>query len=97
MKTFKNIKALERRLQKDIAWEDYFKLNGRMFNIYEYGGGSFMKMDYDYIYFLNKRSGDMIYIKYDCPSTRWVNGKQVKVKDYRFISLECLPQATQWR
>lgn len=97
MKTFKNIKALEKRLQNGIAWEDYFLLDGRIFNIYEYGGGSIMGLDYDYIYFLNKRSGDMVFIKYHCPSYKYVNSEKVKVKDYRFISLEYIPHATQWR
>lgn len=68
-----------------------------MFNIYEYGGGSFMQMDYDYVYFLNKRSGDMVYIKYQCPSYSYINGKRVLIKDYQFISLDYMEQATQWR
>jgi len=89
MKTFRSLEVFEKKVKDNIVWEDYFKVKGRVFRIYEYGGGSMMKMDYDYVYFLNKKTNDLIYIKYIIP---------LSVKDtYRFISLEYIENAYLWR
>jgi len=101
MKTFTSLKAFEKRLQKGIVWEDYFKLDGRTWNIYEYGGGAMFHMDYDYVYFLNKNrktnQNDVIYIRYDCPSYQYKDGVKVETKKYRFIDLELIENASLWR
>lgn len=97
MKTFKNFEAFEKRVQKAICWDDYFQLDGKMWNIYEYGGGSMMHLDYDYVYFLNKKSGNMIYVKYHCPSYSYINGEKNNIKNYQFISVELIENATKWR
>lgn len=97
MKTFKNLQAFKKRIQNGTDWDDYFKLGGKMWNIYEYGGGSMFHMDYDYVYFLNKRSGDMIYVKYDCPSVQYIDNKKVEVRKYKFISLELQAGNSLWR
>lgn len=96
MKTFKDVGAFERRLQRGIAWDDYFMLDGRMWNIYEYGPGIGASGP-EYIYFLNKRSGDMLHIVYDCPSFQYVNGVRVQTKQYHFHKLERIEKAYQWR
>lgn len=97
MKSFKNVQALEKRLERGIAWDDFFLLGGKVYNMYEYGPGIGVNIGYDYVYFLNKRSGDMIYIKYDCPSYQYVDGVKVQTKKYRFIELETIEKAYQWR
>ena len=71
MTTFKDLKAFERRVSKTIAWDDYFTVDGRMYKLYEYGGGSMFHMDHQYAYFTNKRTHDTIYIKYHLPQTNW--------------------------
>lgn len=97
MKTFKDIKTFEKKLEKSLCWEDYIKIGGKVFKIFEYGGGSLMRLDYDYVYFYNKRSKIMIYVKYDCPSYKWENGVKVKTKDYRFIGMEIIEEPYLWR
>ena len=93
MKTFKDLKAFEKRIIKTTDWDDYFQLGGKMWHIYEYGGGSMMHMDYDYVYFRRAHSNDLIYVKYHCPS---IQAGEVKQK-YQFISLELIPDAWLWR
>ncbi len=97
MKTFKDFKAFTKRISKRIDWSDYFKLGGRLWEIYEYGGGSMMKMDYDYVYFINRRSNDLICVKYDCPNYQWIDGQEIQTKKYRFIDAEYLENAYLWR
>jgi len=97
MKTFKDFKALEKRLKKSLCWEDYIYIEGKIFKIYEYGGGGLMHMDYDYIYFYNKKSKIMVYIKYQCPSYKLENGIKIKVKDYEFINMEIIENPFLWR
>lgn len=93
MKTFKDIKTFEKKLNKSLCWEDYFKVGGKVFNIYEYGD----LPDSEYVYFLNKRTRTLIYIKYDCPASKYVNGVKVITKKWRFISLEVYENAMLWR
>lgn len=97
MRTFKNLQALEKRLQRGIAWDDYFMLGGRLYEIYEYGPGPGVNIGYDYVYFLNKRSGNLIYIKYICPSYQFINGVRQQTKSYQFIDLELQENAYLWR
>lgn len=78
------MEVFEKKLQEGIAWADYFMLGGHLYKIYEYGGGDIMKMDYEYVYFLNKRTGNLIYIKY-------------LLNPYRFISVELQENAYLWR
>lgn len=101
MKTFKDMRTFEKCLQKTTCWEDEIKIGGRIFRIYEYGGGSLMHMDYDYVYFLNrgnkKRQNTLIYIKYHCPSSGYVKGKRIITGEYRFLGMEILRDAHLWR
>jgi len=93
MKTFKDIKTFKKKLNKSLCWEDYFKIGGRVFNIYEYGD----LPNCEYVYFLNKRTNDLIYIKYDCPASEYIDGIKTTTKKYKFISLEFIPNANLWR
>ena len=106
MRTFKDYKTFEKKLNKSLCWNDYFKINGKQFKIYEYGGGSMFHMSYDYVYFYNKRSKTMLYIKYNCPSYQFkedlgkdilLSGKKINIKDYSFISFEVLENPMLWR
>ena len=97
MKTFKDIKIFEEKLKKSLCWEDFIKVGGKVFKIYEYGGGSLFKMDHDYVYFLNRKTKTLIYIKYICPSYRWENHIKKQIHHYKFISLEVIEDAYLWR
>ena len=97
MKYFKSLAHFEKRIQDKPDWDDYFMLNGKMFVIYEYGGGSMFHMDYDYVYFINRRTHDVIYVKYYCPASRYVDGKKVVTKKYQLISVEYTPNIELWR
>lgn len=97
MKSFKDYQTFVKKLEKDICWEDYFKIEGKTYKMFEYGGGSIMGLDYDYVYFYNKKSKTMIYIKYDCPSYQYKKGKRVKIKDYKFKSIEIIHEPYLWR
>lgn len=97
MKSFKDFNAFKKRIKRSTAWEDYFRMGGKMFHIYEYGGGSMMQMDYDYVYFLNKRTNDMIYVKYNLPNIQYIDGKKQVIGEYRFISAEYLENQSLWR
>ena len=88
MKYFKDFNAFVKRNTNKIDWDDYFSLGGRLYQIYEYGGGSLMKMNYNYVYFINKRTNDAIYVKYDCPSEK---------TKYNFIDAELIPNMGLWR
>ena len=96
-KTFKDLASFEKRNSQSIAWDDYFKMGGRMFKIYEYGGGSMFHMDHDYVYFVNKKTRDAIYVKYHCPSYQYRDGVKVQTKEYRLISCEYIPSMELWR
>ncbi len=93
MKTFKDLKTFEKKLHKGLCWEDYFKIGGKVFKIYEYGNLD----NCEYVYFYNKKSKTMIYIKYDCPSSRFENGVRIITKNYRFIDLEIIENPNLWR
>lgn len=41
MKSFKNEKQLEKRLKRGICWEDYIKVDGKVFKMVEYGDGQY--------------------------------------------------------
>lgn len=97
MKTYKDIDAFKKRVQKTTDWDEYFMLGGRMYKIYEYGGGSVFGMAHDYVYFLNKRTRDAIKVEYDLPSVQYVDGKRVEKGEYRFIDLEFIPNMSLWR
>ena len=93
MKTFKDLKTFEQKLIKSLCWEDYFKIDGKTFKIYEYGD----LPNCNYVYFYNKHSKTMLYIKYDCPSTNWIDGVKTITKTYRFLSLEVVENPDLWR
>ena len=97
MKSFKDYQTFVKKVEKSICWEDYFLMDGKTYKIYEYGGGSMMHMDFDYVYFYNKKSKTMIYIKYDCPSYKYVEGVKIVTKEYRFISIEVMEDPFLWR
>lgn len=97
MKTFKDLKTFARSLIQGMTWEDTMKIGGRVYQIYEYGPGPGENMGYDYIYFLNKRTNDLIYIKYDCPASNYIDGKRVQTKEYKFHELELQQDAFLWR
>lgn len=95
--THKNIDAFIKKIQHGTNWNDEMKINNKIYRIYEYGGGSLMRMDYDYVYFYNKRSHTMIYLKYNLPSTQYINGEKVVKGYYKLISSEIIKNATEWR
>ncbi len=98
MKTYKDIDAFKKRVQKTTDWDDYFMLGGRMYKLYEYGGGGGMFGNIPcYAYFLNKRTRDAVKIEYDLPSVQYVDGKRVEKGEYRFIDLEVIPNMSLWR
>lgn len=97
MKTYKNIDSFIKKQQKSINWEDEMKIGGKIFRIYEYGGGSLFNMDCDYVYFLNKRTRDAIYIKYICPSYQYIDGEKKQIKEYKFIDWEYQENIDLWR
>lgn len=97
MRTFKDIETFKNKLKNSLCWEDSIKIGGKVFNMYEYGGGSLFNMDYDYVYFLNRRTNTLIFIKYICPSYRWENKQRKQIKEYSFISLEIIENAYLWR
>lgn len=92
MKYFANMFALERRLQKGLAWEGYHQIRvaSKTYVMDEYGPGPGVELGYDYVNFKNRHSGDSIHIRYDCPSYNHVEGKLVQTKHYRFIDCELL-------
>lgn len=96
MKYFKNIDAFKKRVQKSTDWADYFMLGGKLWNIYEYGGG-WKQNEPCYVYFLNKRTNDLIKIDYFLSSTQYRNGEKVVNSKYQFIDLEYQPNAYLWR
>lgn len=79
MKTFKTLKHFENRLKKGICWEDWVKVNGKIFKMEEYGTGQ----SNDYMRFYNKNNKHTISIDYHCPS--YQGG--VKIKDYQFLCM----------
>ena len=93
MKTFKDVKTFEKKLKDSLCWEDYFKIDGKTFKIYEYGSLD----NYDYVYFYNKKSKTMLCINYDCPASNFQDGVKVITKEYKFISLEVLEDPYLWR
>jgi hypothetical protein len=93
MKTFKDIKQFKEKLIKGLCWEDYFKIGNLTYKIYEYGDLE----NCNYVYFYNKYSKTMLFIKYDCPASRYENGIKIITKEYRFISLEVLKNPYLWR
>ncbi len=93
MKCYKNLEAFEKRVRITTDWDDYFRLNDMMFYIYEYGGMA----DNSYVCFLNKRTHDMITVRYRLPSVQYVEGVKVEKGAYEFISLDYEPNAFLWR
>lgn len=97
MKTYKDLKAFEKRVRKGTDWADHFMLGGRMYNIYEYGGGAMFGMSNEYVVFLNKRTNDMIRVEYRLPRIEYINGVRVELGDYQFIGMEFEKNALLWR
>ena len=93
MKSFKDIKTFEKKIKNSLCWEDYFKIDGKTFKIFEYGDLT----ECNYVYFYNKSSKTMIYIKYDCPASKYEKGIKIIIKEYKFISLEVLENLYLWR
>lgn len=83
-KTFKNFGAFVKRVEKTTAWADYFNLDNKMFKIYEYGDTD----GHCYVYFLNKKTTDMIRVDYTLPSINYVDSKKVEKGIYSMISAE---------
>lgn len=84
MKTFKTFAAFCDANRLQIAWQDEFKCAGLTYRIYEYGEGT----NSDYVYFLNKKTGNLIHVEYDCPSYQYTDGKRIQKKEYRMHSIE---------
>lgn len=95
MKTFKNFQAFEKRVKKDLCWEDYFIVGGKQYKLYEYGGET--SYGYSNVYFVNKKTHDAICVEYQCPSYSYLKGVKVKTKDYRFVSVEFIEDMDLWR
>lgn len=96
MKTYKNLAAFEKRVQKTTDWADYFKLGGRMYHIYEYGD-TYTTSPHCYVYFINRRTSDMINVEYTLPTINYTDGKRVENGEYRLLNLYFLPNNPQWR
>ena len=97
IKEFKTLQDFETELKISLCWEDVFKIGNFTYKLYEYGGGSLFNMDYDFVYFYNKQTKTMIYIKYDCPSYAYKNNVKIMTKQYKFIDLEVLENPYLWR
>lgn len=90
MKTFKSLEHLKKRLEKSLCWEDWIKVNGKVYKLVEYGdkysGGN-------YVIFQNKPTTDIIYITYQVPcfnkgeQTRW----------YKFYDLDNYIEGSLYR
>ena len=98
MKTFASVDRFRARLQKSLAWdgEHTIRIGQRSYTMYEYGPGPGVTIGYDYAIFRNANTGEMIEIKYDCPSFQYVNGERIQTKNYRFIDLDVYT-AEPWR
>lgn len=83
MKTYKDLKAFEKRVTKSTDWDDYFTMQGKLYKIYEYGGGQHGSPEY--VYFVNKRTHDAIEVYYRLNPS------------YQFISLDFIPNMPLWR
>jgi len=84
MKTFLTLQHFEKKLKKGVCWGDWIKVGGRQYKMVEYGGGSLMKMSYDYMLFQNKPTTNIIRVCYHCPSIQ----HGLEVVKYQFISIE---------
>ncbi len=65
-----------------------------MYQIYEYGDS------YDhgsYVYFVNKRTHDMINVEYRLPTVDYVNGKRIEKGEYRLHSVHFFENHPLWR
>lgn len=80
MKTFKTLSHFEKRLAKGICWQDWIKVNGKIYKMVEYGDLS----SGNYILFQNKPTTNIIEIKYQVPC--WNKG--IQTKHYQFYSIE---------
>lgn len=100
-KTFKSVSAFIEAQKHEINWDDYMKIGGKVYKLYEYGGGSMFHMSHDYAYWVNKKTHDAIKIEYNCPATQWIKkgNKREKVvtQVYRFIDAEYIPSMELWR
>lgn len=83
MKHFTNLENFERRIKERPDWHDYFMLGGRMYQIYEYGGG-WGSGEICYAYFVNKRTHDMIHVTY-------------RLNPYELRTVEFEPDNSLWR
>lgn len=97
MKMYKNIDVFIDKQKESINWEDEMVIGGKIYRIYEYGGGSMFHLDYDYAYFVNKRTHNAIYIKYHCPASQHVNGEKVITRKYQFLDAEYIEDMDLWR
>jgi hypothetical protein len=84
MKTFNSFASFCDANRLQIAWADEFKCAGLTYRIYEYGDAD----STSYVYFLNKKTGNLIYVVYDCPSYQYVDGKRIQTKEYHMYSME---------
>ena len=80
MKTFKDLKQFEKRLEKGICWGDWIKVGGKVYKMVEYGAGKY----FDYMLFQNKRTTNVIEIHYHCPSSQG----GVVIKEYKFLAID---------
>lgn len=96
MKTYKDLDAFKKRVALSTDWADYFKLNGRMFTIYEYGGGMTDRSPC-YVYFRNARTNDMVKVEYRLPSVQYVNGQKVEKGEYSLIAVDYYENHPLWR
>lgn len=89
MKSFKNEKQLEKRLKRGICWEDYIKVDGKVFKMVEYGDGQYD----NYMLFQNKTSKHMIEIRYQVPTAHYdrVTKERVEDKQYSFKEIYSYP------
>lgn len=97
MKTYKSIEKFINNQKNEITWEDYMRIGGKVYKLYEYGGGSMFNMPYDYVYFVNKKTHNAIYIEYHCPVGTYKNGTHIITKPYKFIDAEFIPNMDLWR
>ena len=79
MKTFKDLKAFEKRLKKGICWGDWIKVNNREYKMIEYGDGQ----NDNYMLFQNKPTKKMIEVRYQVPT----KSKGVITKNYQFYEV----------
>lgn len=97
MKTFKNLEAFERRIEKGPNWDDLFRLDGKTYNIYEAGPPAHAELGYKYVYFVNRNTHDTIHVRYSFTAEKYIHGVCVRTNAYQLVDIDIIPNMQLWR